>query len=252
MNKVKYIKLTAIYGLAAVGFIACQSNDNTDKDTRLSYQFSVNDCAENERFELYNAKCDSGKIAKNEMTENESENSLPQHLRSIPNTDGPNEGKKNNSDKSQPLQPSPDISSASTLSKLILTVHPETQLRVQPQASNDVLLSTLAGKLVVDSVEPKFEKVIHLGRAETTTFLNHDLGQCTLLVTIFDKATPGNAIEFSLTGSDSKGQMEGSGCLARLSTLAMAGFTVEFTNVPVGGPLSNQVIPSVILKVETK
>lgn len=124
---------------------------------------------------------------------------------------------------------------------------------VSKDIGDDSILITLDGEIIVNSIEPEMNRRLKIDLAEQSQFINFDLQKCELIVNQYNNKNFDNkVIGFTMMGLNKKSQIDSSGCMTRLSTLAMTGFTIEFTNVPIGGALSQDVIPKVILKVENQ
>lgn len=266
----RFFKMITICMGSTIALVSCQSNQNEDvRDTSLTYQYTINGCdtgkktfsdlstycatlinneqnnycAENERLLAYREKCSSDDKSRKSEIENHHPTDEP--TKNFPESTRTEGGRADSPESSPSLN--------EKIQKLVLVAHPETPLSVESKVSGNVFLTTLSGTLVVDSIEPKFKKNINLMHAEVVTLINNnEQDKCPRpTVNLFWPLT-NKPFLFSVYGTDQKDQMGNSGCMARLSAMSMAGLIVEFKNVPVGGVLSNEIIPSVTLKVEIR
>ncbi|HEY8271770.1 MAG TPA: hypothetical protein VIG33_12840 [Pseudobdellovibrionaceae bacterium] len=260
MYKIKHFKLVIICCIISLAFAACKSaKEIKTEEKTFSYQFTVNGCAtgqktfsdlaaycaalknnaenkycaENERLQLYSRDCNS--VAPQKLSPENSEVEENQEvLRPSPQT------------------PAQALEEPLSLKDLLIIAHPESPLRISPQPSGEFIVSALEGNLIIDSLEPLFKQRLKIDQAEEITFIGADLGQCELHIKQFKAAANLESIHFTLMGTDKKNQIESSGCMTKLSSIAMTGFTVEFKNVPVGGALSQQTVQKVTLKLKIK
>ncbi|CAN5681929.1 hypothetical protein BH10BDE1_BH10BDE1_00210 [soil metagenome] len=134
---------------------------------------------------------------------------------------------------------------------LEISVFAEAPLKVKPSSSgNDKIIVSLSGKLAVGKTVPTVANpIVFLAGVEEGAVITPDMGSCKLLAKNFDMRDAGKTVVFTLMGMDPKDAPLADGCLVKLSTMSMAGFTVEFKNVRLGGPLSETYVPTVRLLV---
>ena len=95
------------------------------------------------------------------------------------------------------------------------------------------------------------ETSLNIGFADSIKIVE-DLGRCELESQSFRAFIKDSSIAFTLIGTDASKTLDTDRCLARLSTLAMTGFTVEFKNVPTMSSLNRRFVDKVTLRVEIK
>ncbi len=137
-------------------------------------------------------------------------------------------------------------------SLVTLRAQPVERLKVLPTSSGDSMITTLNGKLAIQAMQPDVsERGLTLIGA-VARIVVPELGSCELTVKNFSSTTTVGSqkqIDFTLLGIDPIESANREGCLVKLSTMAMTGFTVEFDNVRLGGTLSTVTIPKVRLDV---
>ncbi|MBO9668845.1 MAG: hypothetical protein J7501_18755 [Bdellovibrio sp.] len=283
-----YFKVTTL-SFIALYFTACQPGESSSKSSSasLTYQLSENGCstgkksftdlrkycaslADDEanngcasqlRSDLFAQRCESLESSQKQVSTAEGSQEQSESLDTpAPNTDSTETTLDRTPVETAPTETAPvevpkkatpATSQVVTIpSEIQITAHPENRLSVQPSEDGTYMISDLTGKLVVDSMEPAINKTLNIGFAERITFIDN-LGRCELSAKNFGSVRSGTKIDFTLIGTDPARTMESDSCLTRLSTLAMTGFTVEFTNVLTAG-LNQDVIPKVVLKVEIK
>lgn len=154
-----------------------------------------------------------------------------------------------------PMDPTPVAAPASAPAKtpeaIEVSAHAIETLTVKPTSSgNEKIISSLTASLQVDKIEPQVANpILNLAGITNGTIVTPDIGKCELLAKNFDMRDAGKTIAFTLMGMDDKTEPSAEGCLVKLSTMAMAGFVVEFKNVRLGGPLSETYVPTVRLSV---
>lgn len=273
------------FAFAALLTALCGCNSNQESKT-LSYDFTVNGCpTEKQTFSDEASLCAGLKDdARNHFcakAEREKEYAnrcqptpaaaptTPAPAPSLQKSSGLNNDGKSPGNLRVPTEPfgsippqSPGPSEGDALSRLTLVTllaRPIDRLTVSPQTSGSDMITSLSGKLAVEFQQELFGRKVDLMGATTVTFMNPALGDCQLSTKNFsnpetsassaDSPEKKQVIAFSLVGIDSVDRAGQNGCLVKLSTMAMTGFSVEFENVRLGGPLSTIVVPKVRLDV---
>ena len=116
----------------------------------------------------------------------------------------------------------------------------------------DSMITTLSGKLAIQLMQPDVSDQGLTLIGATARIVIPELGSCELTVKNFSSTTTVGTqkqIDFTLLGIDPIASANRDGCLVKLSTMAMTGFSVEFDNVRLGGNLSTVTIPKARLDV---
>ncbi len=145
-----------------------------------------------------------------------------------------------------------EIEGRSRPALVILRAQAAEQLQVQPTSSGDSMITTLNGKLLIHAMDPDVSDRGLTLIGATARIVIPLLGSCELTVKNFSSTTTVGGkkqIDFTLLGIDPIASANRDGCLVKLSTMAMTGFSVEFDNVRLGGTLSTVSIPKVRLDV---
>ena len=251
------LKVTTL-SLLTVVFVACQAKRNavTDQDdsTTLTYRLSQNGCDTGKHtFTSLESYCAG---LANDAANNHCAVELRTELFAKNCKGSTARFTRSNTEQSESQQETKETheevktSASEVPAELQITAHPDSALQAEPTESGDLLLSKVKGQLIIDSIEPAFDKSLILISAETIT-TEDGMGRCQVDAKKFDTLKKGSPLSFLLVGSDPAKTTDSDGCFARLATLAITGFTAEFTNVLVAGP-SHDIIPKVVIKVKYK
>ncbi|MEK6774670.1 MAG: hypothetical protein AABY64_12055 [Bdellovibrionota bacterium] len=211
-------------------------------------------CAQASREKEYERQCGTSPKSKTEALDQDKDKIKAEQLQAqksqeLPSLETLNLSKNDQSQTTLRLQPIQEQASQENPNEISLTAKPDSILKVSAENTADGIMSTLKGKLILtEPLDLKYN--LDIAFADSTVFTQPLMESCTLSLNQFN-FSPGNKkeIDFILIGFDKQSEIQKSGCLAKLSSLALTGFTVEFNEV-VSRSLMNQVkVPKVILKV---
>lgn len=239
------LKVTTL-SLLTVGFVACQAKRSTEQDdsTTLTYRLSQNNCDTGKKtFTSLESYCSA-------LTNDAANNYCAAEMRAeLFEKNCRGSGVKSTRHTTDESEPKESVQSEIP-SEIHITAHPDSALQAEPTESGNQLRSKVKGNLIIDSMEPAFDRSLILTSAEKVT-TEDGMGRCELASKKFSKLKKDSPLAFLLVGADPAKSTDSDGCLTRLSTLAITGFTAEFTNVVVEGS-NHDVIPKVIITVSYK
>lgn len=260
--KTRAIVTSALCLLTSLSMVACQGDKKEAK--KLSYELSENGCSTGKKefntLEEYCASLADDK-ANNSCAPNlrqqeyerqckkvskpTPQNNPEQESTSIPDP-GSDSGVTPDPDVQITRQPAPQVSEKSELQALAVTASANHSLDPKTTISGDELLTVLSGEIPVIDMSAEIEGDLNVIGVKSN--FKPGFTPCTLSTQNFSFSNNNKTIEFTLMGIEKKSASPR--CMEMLTRFSMEGFSVEFENVRVGGPLSQKSIKKVLLKVK--
>lgn len=262
MKKLNVCLKVTTFSLLTLGFTACQVDANkTESKTTLTYRLSQNGCDTGKKtFNDLGSYCASlqDDAANNfcatelraQLFDKNCQGTKKSTPRATTKTESTERTEVHTQERTEETRQETKSAASEVPEVIEVTAHPDSPLQAVPNENVDQMLSRVKGQLIIDSIEPAFDRPLILISADTVT-IKEDLGRCDLAAKKFQTLQKDKPLPFLLIGADPAKTTETDGCFTRLSTLAITGFTAEFTNVLVAGP-AHDFIPKVILKVNYK
>ncbi|WP_413290938.1 hypothetical protein [Bdellovibrio sp. HCB337] len=263
MAKTPIFVTTALCFVTSLALVAC-SGGNRQESKKLSYQFNENGCDTGKKeFTSKQAYCAAleDNSANNFCAESMRKTTFERECGALP-TPTP-QGK---SDSDQPVIPQPEVDTTvipspetptqpvipstenSVPERLVITAKSLSPLKMKSDISKEAIILLLSGEASVSDLSVDLKGPLKIDLASATTVAN--LAPCELTTT-FEMSVDNKAVAFTLIKVGPSNPAT-AGCISKLNQFAAEGFTTEFSNVRVGGPLSEKFIKKVTLIVEPR
>jgi hypothetical protein len=153
-----------------------------------------------------------------------------------------------------PATAAPSAPAAAAAKVITIRAEYADAVNVVPTGSGENMIVKLDGKMLVRSADLEARQSVNLAGASEVNITSPDLGSCKFSVQQFtdvmsDLNRP-KQIGFSLVAAEKADvMMTSDGCLGKLTLMSWNGFTAVFHNVRLGGLLSTNFAPAVMVVV---